>query len=142
MLKSTIAKDTCGLPYEISHLREVNIASLEPHVALAHIWTAFAMYAINLRSSPPPGRLKIVHFEDMLTSPRATADDVYKFLKMPFSPAVEHRIMQVTETGFYTFEGYGTIQPSLCSWGRVLTKRQVTEIEVVCKEMMKNIGYS
>jgi hypothetical protein len=128
-------------PLEIQHLRELNFATLKTHIALAHIWTAFATYAFRLRSTLPPGGLKIVHFENLIKSPRATADGVYSFLEMPFPAAVEHRIMQVTKTGLYKFKNYNTIEPSLCNWGKVLTKLQVSEIYGICKKAMKNISY-
>ena len=130
----------CSFPQEILHLRGMNFTSLKPHLALAYIWNAFTTYAVRLRSVFPHGDLKIVLFKDLITSPRATADAVYSFLEMPFPAAVEHRIMQLTKTGLYKFQGYGTIDSNLCNWGEILTESQVSEIHSVCKHAMIKIG--
>ena len=130
----------CSFPQEILHLRGLNFTSLKPHLALAYIWNAFTTYAVRLRSVFPHGDVKIVLFKDLITSPRATADAVYSFLEMPFPAAVEHRIMQLTKTGLYKFQGYGTIDSNLCNWGEILTESQVSEIHSVCKHAMIKIG--
>ena len=137
-----IQRINCTFANEIRHLREMNVDTLKHHIALAHIWNAFVAYAFRLRSVLPPGTLKIVQFEKLILSPRTSADDVYSFLEMPFPAAVEHRIMQVTKTGLYVFDNYGTIEPSLCQWGKHLTKTQVSEIYRICENSMKHIGYS
>ena len=130
----------CSFPQEILHLRGMNFTSLKPHLALAYIWNAFTTYAVRLKSVFPHGGVKIVLFKDVITSPRETADAVYSFLEMPFPATVEHRIMQLTETGLYKFEGYGTIDSNLCKWGEILTESQVAEIHSVCKHAMIKIG--
>ena len=139
--KTAMQKTCCTFPREILHLRELNVTTLKAHIALAYVWSAFATYVSRLRSTLPPGAVNIVHLENLITSPRATADGVYNFLEMPFPAAVEHRIMQITETRLYKFKNYGTIEPSLCEWGKLLTKRQVSEIYDICKIAMKKIGY-
>ena len=130
----------CSFPQEILHLRGLNFTSLKPHLTLAYIWNAFTTYAVRLRSVFPHGDVKIVLFKDLITSPRATADAVYSFLEMPFPAAVEHRIMQLTKTGLYKFQGYGTIDSNLCNWGEILTESQVSEIHSVCKHAMIKLG--
>ena len=140
--KTAIHKTDCVFSNEIQHLRELNIITLERYIALAHIWNAFTSYALRLRSILPRGGLRIVRFEDLMTSPKATADDVYSFLEMPFSAAVEHRIVQITRSGLYKFANYGIVEPSLCKWGKHLTEPQVARIYGICKKAMKNIVYS
>ena len=138
---AAIGKTGSTFPLEIELLRKFNFASSKQHIALAHIWSAFAEYALRLESTLSPGGLQIVRFEDIVTSPRATTDGVYRFLEMPIRAAVEHRIMQVTKTGLYKFMNYGTIRTSLLKWGKVLTKQQTSDIGTVCEKVMKNIGY-
>ncbi|XP_028410035.1 dermatan-sulfate epimerase-like protein [Dendronephthya gigantea] len=139
--ESALRKTGSTFPPEIEVLRKLSFSSLKQHIALAHIWSAFAEYALRLESTLPPGALQIVRFEDIVTSPRATADGVYGFLEMPLPAAVEHRIVQVTKTRLYKFVNYGIIGTSLLKWGKVLTKQQISEISTICEKVMKNTGY-
>lgn len=134
-----MSNKTFALPYELHHLGGFSISSMKNSIVMAHIWSAVTELTLKLASSLPREIFKIVRFDDIVLLPKATAGDVYNFLGMPFRPAVEHRIVQVTKSGLYHFKKYGTIEPTLPSWSSVLSSEEVKEIERICGKTTKII---
>ena len=142
-LENALKEDLDEIEFSgISSLQEIHDADMPVHIVLAHVWKTFTSYALRLGNYLPSERFHIVRFENLVSSPKQTGLEVFELLRMPFSAAVEHRILQVVKSGVFNLQNYGIIDKKHISWGEILTKQQILEIEQICMNTMMKIGYS
>ena len=129
------------VPTALASLWDIYKPNMPEHVILAHVWRSFVSHALDLETSLAPNRFRIVRFEDLVKSPKESARKIFRYLRMPFPAAVEHRILLVTKSGVVSLRYHGIISGELTSWGKFLTKEEGLEIEKICSETMKKVGY-
>ena len=84
-------------------------------------------------------------YEDMSLEPFLWAENIYKFVGLPFTPEMKEWIKTNTQAPANSYANpYGTKRNStvaMQSWRKRLPLKQVLTIQNECSEMMKFYGY-
>lgn len=87
-------------------------------------------------------RYKLVRYEDVGSHPRESAEDIYKFLGIPFPKEVENWI--VVNTNSSSGDGFSHTRDSraiIHAWRERLQLPYVQRIQEKCAEVMSRLGY-
>ena len=89
------------------------------------------------------GGIRFVQLEDLILKPRKTAEELFRYIGVPLSPAAEHRLLTVVRTEQFAL---GSSQELIGSkmvevWKQELSEVDVARIEEICSDVMKKLRY-
>jgi hypothetical protein len=120
----------------------------ENHIRCAHQWRVAVSTARSDAKGLAPGRYREVRYEDLLKEPQGTMREVLEFLDLPPHPAVEaflSKIQDATEGSYHAKRQVRHyVEDHSKRIGRFrenLTPRQVQEVEEICGDLMRELGY-
>ena len=108
------------------------IAKDSPEVkALAQVGYDYYRYAMMCRDLLPAENFRVVRYDDLIESPRATVESVYEWMGLPITEAFRVRLDEATSAQ-RTYER--PIEHTLEEWG--LTREEVyRELQPVFEEL-------
>ena len=111
---------------------------------LAHLWAAQMTTVLRVNFYLPKGSIHFVHFEDLILKPRKTAERLFRFIGIPLSPAVEHRVLTVAYTAQVTLGVSREVVGSkiVTAWERELNSRDAELIKNICAKAMNKLNYN
>ena len=110
---------------------------------LAHLWAAHMGSVHRVNWSLVKENIRFIHLEDLILKPRKTAENMFRFLGVPLSPAAEHRILTVVRTEQFSLGasreivGAKTVQ----AWERELKSEDAERIKDICGPVMTRLRY-
>jgi hypothetical protein len=120
----------------------------ENHIRCAHQWRVSVSTARSDARGLAPGRYREVRYEDLLGDPRETMRRVLEFLELPPHPAVEAFLSKIQDSTAGSYHAKRQVRHYVEDHSRRvgrymenLTPRQVKEIEEVCGDLMRELGY-
>ncbi|PFX32259.1 Dermatan-sulfate epimerase-like protein [Stylophora pistillata] len=110
---------------------------------LAYLWLAQTQAVLHANAHLQMGGIRFVQIEDLILKPRKTAEELSRFVGVPFSPAAEHRLLTVVKTEEF---GLGSSRELIGSrmvkaWEQELSASDISRIEEICSEVMKILRY-
>lgn len=114
-----------------------------PVLILAHLWLAHTAAALRVSENLPEESFLQVRFEDVVNSPRETAETIHTFLGVPMSPTALNWLLFTTSTNLYNLMYEGNISPAnINMWRQKMPRKDTKLIEDVCGSAMKRLGYA
>ena len=138
-------------PRSVCASKIVQEGSKYPLLFLIRQWRKLTSFAwINSRKTQAwSDRVLVVKFEDLLTNPKNTTENICKFLNLDFNTNLIHPEKFVDGAGnpwrqntSYSKAHKGFNSESLKKWQQVLSPEQVELIESLCFSEMLAFGYS
>ena len=110
---------------------------------LAHLWAAETQAVLRANTHFQMGGIRFVQLEDLILKPRKTAEELFRYIGVPLSPAAEHRLLTVVRTEQFAL---GSSQELIGSkmvevWKQELSEVDVARIEEICSDVMKKLRY-
>lgn len=120
----------------------------ENHVRCAHQWRDAVTVAQNDAHSLPPSRYHEIRYEGLVQDAAGVVARVLEFLELPTHPEVNRflpRIQDATEGSYHAKKQVRHyVENHSRRIGRYtenLTPQQVKEVEAVCGELLRGLGY-
>lgn len=124
-------------------LKYVNNTNKDVVAFLSHLWATQlkAMFATNFHL--PLQAVHYVHFEDLINKPRKTAERLFRFVGVPFSPAAEHRILTAVKTGQFSLGSSREVLDASVTraWETELNAKDMRRITDICASVMGKFRY-
>jgi hypothetical protein len=114
-----------------------------PHERVAARWVVFTGQALTDAATLPAAQYLRVRYEDLCRDPLGVAGDIYRFLGRLLPATVEQWLVSNTQGGDRG-DRYGTSRNSremVDVWKTQLDRRQISDIEAVCRPVMAQLGY-
>ena len=110
---------------------------------LALLWAAHMNAVLHVNSYQNKESIRFIHLEDLILKPRKTAQRLFRFLGLPLSPAVEHRLLTVARTEQFTLGVSREIVgvKTVAAWKRELKSKDAERIKDICASVMKKLRY-
>ena len=120
----------------------------ENHIRCAHQWRAAVSTARSDAEGLAPERYREVRYEDLLKDPHEILRQVLEFLELPPHPAVEAFLSKIQDATAGSYHARRQVRHYVEDHSRRvgrylenLTSRQVKEIEEICGDLMRELGY-
>ena len=134
--------DPCSVEF-LSLLRLASVESQRPdpalHKLLATVWTAYTGAALCLGEQLWLSQQQAVRVEDIIARPENVAAGVFEFVGLPVTPAVQHRIQLVTQSGLFPFQKM--VEPWKLEIKDILPTVKLAAVERICAPVMHKLGY-
>ena len=118
------------------------------HIRCAHQWRVAVSTARSDAEGLAPERYSEVRYEDLLKDPHETMRQVLEFLELPPHPAVEAFLSKIQDATAGSYHARRQVRHYVEDHSRRvgrylenLTSRQVKEIEEICGDLMRELGY-
>ncbi|XP_028921649.1 dermatan-sulfate epimerase-like protein [Ornithorhynchus anatinus] len=109
---------------------------------LSRLWLANTAAALRINKDLNPSSYRLVKFEDVVSEPQKTAEEIFAFLGIPLSPASLNQILFATSTNLFYLPYEGEISPTnIHVWKRDMPRGEITLIEDICCVLMDRLGY-
>ena len=120
----------------------------ENHIRCAHQWRVSVSTARSDAEDLAPERYREVRYEDLLGDPHETMRQVLEFLELPPHPAVEAFLSKIQDATAGSYHAKRQVRHYVEDHSRRvgryienLTPLQVKEIEEICGDLMRELGY-
>lgn len=121
---------------------------VENHIRCAHQWRDALVIARRDARSLPPERYLEARYEDLVESPAEVVARVLGFLGLPQDPAVDAFLPRIQDATEGSYHARKQVRHYLENHARRigrhqenLTPEQVREIEAVCMDLLRELGY-
>ena len=124
-------------------LEHENTNDMDTVGLLAHLSTAQMNFVLRVNSNLLKESIRFTHLEDQILKTRKIAENMFRFLGVPLSPAAKHRIVTVVSTEEFSLgtsrEIVGT--KTVAARERELKSQDAKRIKDICGPVMTKLWY-
>ncbi|XP_067054512.1 dermatan-sulfate epimerase-like protein [Acropora muricata] len=111
---------------------------------LSYLWATHLSAVHRVNYHLPTESIHYVNFEDLIKKPRKTVERMFRFIGVPLSPTVEHRILTSVRSGQFTLSASRREvldDRTSTAWKTELSRDEAQRIVDICGPVMQRFRY-